>query len=386
MPDLEVVLVDDGSTDNGPALAQEFTERDPRFRLIRQENAGLGAARNAGVREAHPDAEFLTFVDSDDVVRPARTPGCWPNSTAPVPTSPPATSCVCGPTGTSNSPRCSANRWRRPARPPMSTRDWILLGDRIACNKVFRRTFWDEHAFAFPTGVLYEDIAVVLPAHFLARSVDVVEEPVYHWRDRDGSITTRRAVPLGHPQNRVTAVTTVSRFLAERASGEGAADAAEAKRRYDAHALSGDLWLFIEALPDGDAEYHEAFMEHAGAFASTVEPDVFASLPLHLRVKWQLYPGTPGPPELLALLADEKKDRDTFHVRGLLRPRAHHPAVRAPAAARHHRAHPRRPARPRPPHRGRLAGRAAASDRVRLCAQRPRRAPAPRVAAVRGSG
>lgn len=42
------------------------------------------------------------------------------------------------------------------------TRDWILLGDRIACNKVFRRSFWDEHAFAFPTGVLYEDIAVVL--------------------------------------------------------------------------------------------------------------------------------------------------------------------------------------------------------------------------------
>ncbi|NEE50638.1 hypothetical protein G3M55_39290, partial [Streptomyces sp. SID8455] len=89
------------------------------------------------------------------------------------------------------------------------------LGDRIACNKVFRRAFWDEHSFAFPTGVLYEDIAVVLPAHFLARSVDVVEEPVYHWRDRDGSITTRRAVPQGI-RDRVTAVTTVSDFLAGR--------------------------------------------------------------------------------------------------------------------------------------------------------------------------
>ncbi|KAA6197463.1 glycosyltransferase, partial [Streptomyces parvus] len=324
MPDLEVVLVDDGSTDNGPALAQEFTERDPRFRLIRQENAGLGAARNAGVREAHPGAEFLTFVDSDDVV----PPGAYARMLAELDRSG-------SDFATGNVLRLRANgdleqspMFRKPmekARPATHvTRDWILLGDRIACNKVFRRTFWDEHAFAFPTGVLYEDIAVVLPAHFLARSVDVVEEPVYHWRDRDGSITTRRAVPRGI-RDRVTAVTTVSRFLAERSSKEGAADAAEAKRRYDAHALSGDLWLFIEALPDGDAEFHEAFLEHAGAFASTVEPGVLASLPLHLRVKWQLIRER-RLPELLALLADEKKDRDTFHVRGLLRPRAHHPA------------------------------------------------------------
>ncbi len=331
MPDLEVVLVDDGSTDNGPSLAQEFTERDPRFRLFRQQNAGLGAARNAGVREAHPGAEFLTFVDSDDVV----PPGAYARMLAELDRSG-------SDFATGNVLRLRAGgdleqspMFRKPmekARPATHvTRDWILLGDRIACNKVFRRTFWDEHAFAFPTGVLYEDIAVVLPAHFLARSVDVVEEPVYHWRDRDGSITTRRAVPRGI-RDRVTAVTTVSSFLAERASEEGAAEgggAAEAKRRYDAHALSGDLWLFIEALPDGDAEFHEAFLEHAGAFASTVEPDAFASLPLHLRVKWQLIRER-RLPELLTLLADEKKDRDTFHVRGLLRPRAHHPAVRDP--------------------------------------------------------
>ncbi|MFI1221772.1 MULTISPECIES: CDP-glycerol glycerophosphotransferase family protein [unclassified Streptomyces] len=322
MPDLEVVLVDDGSTDNGPAMAQEFADRDPRFRLVRQENAGLGAARNAGVREAHPGAEFLTFVDSDDVV----PSGAYARMLAELDRSD-------SDFATGNVLRLRANgdleqspMFRKPMEKARAathvTRDWILLGDRIACNKVFRRTFWDEHTFAFPTGVLYEDIAVVLPAHFLARSVDVVEEPVYHWRDRDGSITTRRAVPRGI-RDRVTAVTTVSRFLA------GRPDLTEAKRRYDAHALSGDLWLFIEALAGGDAEFHEAFLEHAGAFAATVEPDVLAGLPLHLRVKWQLIRER-RLPELLALLADEKKDRDTFHVTGLLRPRAQHPAVRDP--------------------------------------------------------
>ncbi|MFI8201043.1 CDP-glycerol glycerophosphotransferase family protein [Streptomyces sp. NPDC085942] len=331
MPDLEVVLVDDGSTDQGPEIAREFTERDPRFRLIRQENAGLGAARNTGIREACPEAEFLAFVDSDDVV----PPGAYARMLAELDSS-------ASDFATGNVLRLRAGgeleqspMFRKPMekarRATHVTRDWILLGDRIACNKVFRRAFWDEHAFAFPTGVLYEDIAVVLPAHFLARSVDVVEEPVYHWRDRDGSITTRRAVPRGI-RDRVTAVTSVSRFLAgrfEAAGTGGAKKTAEAKRRYDAHALSGDLWLFIEALPDGDAEFHEAFLEHAGAFAATVEPGVLASLPLHLRVKWQLIRER-RLPELLALLADEKEDRDAFHVRGRLRPRAHHPAVRTP--------------------------------------------------------
>lgn len=325
MPDLEVVMVDDGSTDGSGRVAREFAARDPRFRLISQENAGLGAARNAGVREAHRDGEFLTFVDSDDIV----PPGAYERMLAEL-----------GRSGsdfvTGNVLRLRANgaleqspMFRKPMEKPRSathiTRDWLLLGDRIACNKVFRRAFWDRHAFAFPTGVLYEDIAVVLPAHFLAASVDVVEEPVYHWRDRAGSITARRAVPRGI-RDRVAAVTAVSSFLAARGM-------TEAKRRYDGHALSGDLWLFIDALPEGDAAFHEAFLEHANTFAATVEPAVVDALPLQLRVKWQLVRER-RMPELLALLAYEKTDRDTFHVRGPLRPRAQYPVIDVPLPSR----------------------------------------------------
>ncbi|MFC8224757.1 CDP-glycerol glycerophosphotransferase family protein [Streptomyces sp. NPDC057287] len=325
MADLEVVMIDDGSTDGGADVAREFTRRDPRFRLVQQENAGLGAARNAGAGQAHPDAEFLTFVDSDDVVPPgafARMLGELDSSGSDF-----ATGNVLRlrADGTLEQSPMFRRPMERPRRATHVTRDWILLGDRIACNKVFRRTFWDQHAFAFPTGVLYEDIAVVLPAHFLARSVDVVEAPVYHWRDRDGSITTRRAVARGI-RDRVTAVSTVSRFLADRGMPE-------AKRRYDEHALSGDLWLFIEALPDGDEAFHEAFLTHANAFADTVDPAVLGALPLHLRVKWQLIRER-RTAELLALLAHESTDRDTFHVRGRLRPRAQYPGVDAPLPRR----------------------------------------------------
>lgn len=62
--DLEVILVDDGSTDNSGAVCRRWAERDPRFRVIRQENLGPGAARNAGMDAAA--GEYIFFFDSDD--------------------------------------------------------------------------------------------------------------------------------------------------------------------------------------------------------------------------------------------------------------------------------------------------------------------------------
>src|SRR4051794_7006368 len=64
--DLEVILVDDGSTDATAELAQGYVDRDPRFALIRQPNGGLGNARNTGTD--HASGEYLAFVDSDDVL------------------------------------------------------------------------------------------------------------------------------------------------------------------------------------------------------------------------------------------------------------------------------------------------------------------------------
>jgi len=68
LQDIEVIMVDDGSTDGSALIAKSLTARDPRFRLIEQPNRGLGPARNAGVREA--SAPYLAFADSDDLVHP----------------------------------------------------------------------------------------------------------------------------------------------------------------------------------------------------------------------------------------------------------------------------------------------------------------------------
>jgi glycosyltransferase involved in cell wall biosynthesis len=67
---LDIVVVDDGSTDNGASRCQEWCAKDSRVRLVRQENAGVAAARNHGARAT--DAALLAFVDADDLWAPEK--------------------------------------------------------------------------------------------------------------------------------------------------------------------------------------------------------------------------------------------------------------------------------------------------------------------------
>jgi len=66
--DLELILIDDGSTDDSGAICDAYAARDSRVRVIHQKNAGAAAAKNAGLRIA--SGMYLSFVDSDDYLEP----------------------------------------------------------------------------------------------------------------------------------------------------------------------------------------------------------------------------------------------------------------------------------------------------------------------------
>ena len=66
--DLEIILVDDGSTDSSPRICDEYAVRDSRIKVIHQKNGGISNARNTGLKNAK--GEYIQLVDHDDVIHP----------------------------------------------------------------------------------------------------------------------------------------------------------------------------------------------------------------------------------------------------------------------------------------------------------------------------
>ena len=299
MTDLEVVMVEDGSTDESPQIAERFAARDPRFRLVRQANAGLGAARNTGA--AHATGEFIAFADSDDVVPPHayelllgaldETGSDFASGNVRRLTS----------LGTSKA-GFLARAFERTRLRTHITRFPALLADRTAWNKLFRRSFWDGQGLRFPVGVYYEDTPVTLPAHYLAKSVDVIGETVYLWRMREGadlSITQRRT-ETKTLRDRVAAVDYVSRFLAEQGL-------AISKAVYDRSVIGQDLRFFLDVLPSADEDYRRLLLELANNFIDRADAWALEQ-PLAIdRLKWQLVRRR-ALPELLEVLRFEDEE------------------------------------------------------------------------------
>jgi CDP-glycerol glycerophosphotransferase len=277
--DLEVILVDDGSTDASAAIAEEFAARDARFRVVTQPNGGLGNARNNGAAVA--TGEFLNFLDSDDVL-PRHAIRMMVRSLDRT-GSDFATGNVHRFNRGDTSPAPFVARAFVRNRPATHiTKFRGLLVDRIAPNKLFRRAFWDKHGFRFPEGVTHEDIPVILPAHFLAKSVDVIADPVYLYRLRETgglSITQRRLEPKVL-LDRLAAVSHVSRFLARRRR--------RAKRWYDHSVVAEDLRYYVNVLPHADEAYRALFLDEVNAFLDTISPKAFEPLPAIERLKWAL--------------------------------------------------------------------------------------------------
>jgi CDP-glycerol glycerophosphotransferase len=278
--DLEVIMVDDGSTDASRALAERFALHDRRFRLIGQENGGLGKARNTGIDAA--TGEFLAFVDSDDVLPHdayARLLGALDATGSDF-----ATGNVQRLTrqGTSQA-QFLARTFARTRLKTHVSRCRPLFADRTAWNKLYRRSFWDAHRFRFPEGVVHEDIPVTLPAHHLAAAVDVIAAPVYQWRLReDGALSiTQRRLEHRVLRDRLAAIDAVRAHLAQHATRKLC-------RWYDAGIVADDLRLHLNLLDEADEEYRALFVARVGEMLEGAPRSVFARLPAIDRLKWQL--------------------------------------------------------------------------------------------------
>lgn len=278
--ELQVLMVDDGSTDGSAAVAAAQAAADARFTLISVPNGGPGAARNHGVAAA--TGEFLAFVDSDDLLPP--------DAYATLLTVIEATgsdiisggvlrltAAGLGPSGLHD----QAIKARRLCTHITATPE--LLYDISVWNKLFRRSFWDQAGLAFPEGMLWEDLVLNTEAHVLAGAVDVITEPIYHWRDRDKgapSITQSRT-SIGNFEDRITALELIDAFLRDRSTPA-------LLRAHQHKALVNDLWLYVRDLPWTTPAYQGAFTELAAGYLRHVDRRVLADQPSARKLAYYL--------------------------------------------------------------------------------------------------
>jgi CDP-glycerol glycerophosphotransferase len=278
--ELEVVLVDDGSPDRSGALAEEFARRRENWRVLHVENGGLGRARNIGLDAATGD--YVAFVDSDDVL-PRDAYELMMHAIEGS-----GSDIVSGGVLRYDGARTHPSGLHRRAIPDTRIATHVrvmpsLLYDTTAWNKIFRREFLLRHGLRFPEGVYYEDIPFTVPAHFLARSVDLVHEPVYLWRERqtaEQSITQRRAESR-NLLDRMAAVSAVNDFLERTGEVEG-------KRRHDLKVLTLDMPLFLNVLHEGDEEFAATLTRVFRKYLADVDPAVLAKLPPRRRLAYHL--------------------------------------------------------------------------------------------------
>lgn len=184
---LEIILVDDGATDESGRLCEQIAEQDERVLVYHKENEGLSQARNDGLKQAHGD--YVIFIDSDDYIHPEMIASLYQQI---VKEDADVSSCgVMNVYANSESPQtkkqddyfvCDTETFLRK----------YLIGEKIPgtiCNKLIKKEIAAQ--LTFPKGLIYEDAYYHFDLIKVAKKYVVNTKPYYYYFHRGDSITTK---------------------------------------------------------------------------------------------------------------------------------------------------------------------------------------------------
>jgi glycosyltransferase involved in cell wall biosynthesis len=196
---VEVIAVDDGSTDSSLQILKEIASNDARLRVIHQDNSGISAAQNAGLDAS--TGEYVTFLDNDDLLAHTFVEVMLMNLTA---SGADLATCRWFNIGASEVARMQvqsgSTSWQtvvytNPAEKYQSVQS--VLSRKLRHNgefyymneanwsKLYRRELFD--GIRFPDGQFAQDICVAMELYLRAKTVVATLEPLYFWLQHPGS-------------------------------------------------------------------------------------------------------------------------------------------------------------------------------------------------------
>ena len=183
--DLEILLIDDGSTDKSGEMCDDFQQTDSRIKAFHKQNGGLSDARNYGIE--HSAGEFISFVDSDDYIDEKML-----ETLHRLITENDADLAVCSAMDVFEGKEVTQVKEIKEFNlNKVESYKYMLRGDGIpsACNKLYKRqTVGDVR---FPVGKLYEDGFFTPQILKKVEKTAVTSKPMYYYFRRADSITTK---------------------------------------------------------------------------------------------------------------------------------------------------------------------------------------------------
>ena len=194
LTELEIIAVDDGSTDDSPRILKEMATRDPRLHVYTQPNQGQSAARNTGL--CHACGEFVYFFDSDDYLAPEALEACYRRATL--------EECDlllfdASILNDAHPERTALLPYHRKGVVPAGTYTGVALLKQLMdlrkfsaspCLCFIRRSFLQSARLRFYPGIIHEDQLFTFLLILKAKSVYLLPEPYFHRRVRANSTMT----------------------------------------------------------------------------------------------------------------------------------------------------------------------------------------------------
>ena len=180
LKNIEILVVNDGSTDNSQKIIDEFTSKYSNVKSFIKENGGLSDARNYAI--PHALGEYIGFVDSDDFVDDTMFEKMFNTAKE------------------KNIDLVECNFiWEYPNKSTkdngtnlLNTSDYFLYGRVMACNKLFKSSILKENNIKFPKGLKYEDVEFYYTLIPYINSHALVKDYFYHYIQRDTSLVNNQ--------------------------------------------------------------------------------------------------------------------------------------------------------------------------------------------------
>lgn len=181
---IEIILVDDGSTDNSGIICDEYSKIDSRIKVLHKNNGGLSSARNAGIEVA--EGNFLGFIDSDDYILEDMFELLYNNLIKEQ-----ADLSICGIFQCYKGKEPIVNQQWYKILEPQEAIEIVFEGKILsvnAVNKLYRKNLFDH--IRYPEGKATEDAFVIVDILSQCKKIVATSEQKYFYFHRVGSITT----------------------------------------------------------------------------------------------------------------------------------------------------------------------------------------------------